>query len=251
MPVFGLQRGLDYELSITTRVIAGGTPRVCLWEQPAGRCAPLDAISEPRGGSGQFVVRGRAAANATNWRLFLYADAGSHGAAIEYRQIRLRVIADESLIVRQASVAHAQPPKLTWRAAGSDGFRMHIANAHGPFVLALTDAFSKDWHIHGLPAGATAHQIELDGYRNGWVIDARGNLNLAVDYGPARFGRDARHVSEIALALLVLTAFTPVARGLRKWRRHTRQRTIRSGPRRVRLPDTGLGGDRQQPVISL
>jgi arabinofuranan 3-O-arabinosyltransferase len=251
MPVFGLQRGLDYELSITTRVIAGGTPRICLWEQPAGQCAPLDMISEPHGASGQLVVRGRAAANATNWRLFLYADAGSHGAAIEYRQIHLRIIADESLIVRQASTAHAQPPKLTWQANGSDRFRIHVANARGPFVLALTDAFSKDWHVHGLPAGASAHQIELDGYRNGWVIDARGNLDLTVDYGPARFGRDARHISEVALVLLVLTAFTPIGRGLWRWRRGTRRRTIRTGPRRVRLPDSGLGGERQQPVISL
>jgi hypothetical protein len=251
MPIFGLQRGLDYELSITTRVIAGGTPRVCLWEQPEGSCSPLDTISEPHGASGQLVVRGRAAANATNWRLFLYADAGSSGAAIEYRQIRLRVIADESLIVRQASVAHAEPPKLTWHEDGPDRFRMHVADAHGPFVLALTDAFSHDWHVHGLPAGASVHQIELDGYRNGWVIDAHGNLDLTVEYAPARFGRDARHISEIALVLLVLTAFTPVARRLRRWRRHERRRSIRTGPRRVRLPDTGLGGDRQQPVISL
>jgi arabinofuranan 3-O-arabinosyltransferase len=251
MPVFGLQRSLDYELSVDTRVIAGGTPRVCLWEAPAGNCAQLQTIASPTATGGRLIVRGRAGDDATNWRLFLYADAGSGGATIEYRHVRLRLIADESLILRQANVAAARAPKLTWHEDGPDRYRVHVENARAPFVLTLTDAFSRDWHVNGLPAGATAKHIEVDGYRNGWVVNAQGDLDLTVAYGPARYGRDARNISEIALVLLLVTAFAPVARFLRRWRRQARQRAIRTGPRRVVLPDAGLGGDRRPPAISL
>jgi hypothetical protein len=57
----------------------------------------------------------------------------------------------------------------------------------------------------------------IDGYRNGWAIDAVGDLDLLVEYVPSRAGQRAIRVSlatAVAVALLVATQ-----QGLRRRRR--------------------------------
>ena len=62
-------------------------------------------------------------------------------------------------------------------------------------MLALSDSWSSDWVVKGLPEGARIEPLLIDGYRNGWAIDARGDLDLTVEYRPARWGRVALAVS--------------------------------------------------------
>jgi hypothetical protein len=249
MPVYGLQRGMDYELAMNTKVLRGDAPRVCLWEEPAGRCANLRTIKKPTGDGGRLVVRGRAGANATTWRLFLYADAARNGTTIAYSGIRLRLITDESLVLRPTTVATGSVPEITWHRAGTARYQVQVHDAQGPFVLALADAYSPDWHVHGLPRGAKAVPIEIDGYRKGWAINARGDMKLTVEYTPARVGHAAMRVSELGLLALLGSVAIPGMRRVRRRRADERvRRTHRTGPRRVQVPDAWLlPADRTAP----
>jgi arabinofuranan 3-O-arabinosyltransferase len=262
MPVFGLQRSLDYELSLDAQVLAGARPRVCLWELPIGRCASLQPASSSSSTptSGPLVLRGRASADATSWRLFLYADATGHGTTIEYSNIKMRVIADDALVLRPASVSAPTPPALTWRRISSSRYQVQVRDAQGPFVLALTDAYAAGWHLGGLPSGAHVSHVELDGYRNAWAIDGRGDMHLSVVYAPARAGLDARRISELTLVALLATATFPLLRRLRRQHSQLRlRRVLRTGPRRVELPagwhstanDAGSDGRGHEPTLSL
>ena len=132
-------------------------------------------------------------------------------------------------------------PEITWHRSGSARYHVQVHDAQGPFVLALGDAYSRDWHVHGLPAGAKAVPIEIDGYRNGWAIDARGDMKLTVEYTPARVGHAAIRVSQ--LGLLALLATLP-SRGCGASAAAAPTNACAgptaTGPRRVQVPDAWL-----------
>jgi len=235
LPVFGLARSITYELSFSARTVRGAPPRVCLWEEAAYRCAPLEPVEVPDGDHGAYRYRGHIDADGSSWRLFLYADATGGGTVVDYRDVRIRPIADDALVLRPAHVDTPPVPVITWSSDGPARYRVHVRDARAPFVLALADSFSRDWRVHGLPFGTPVQQVEIDGYRNGWLIDGRGNLDVTLEYAPARLGRDAMHVSQVgALALLASFAWT--------LRRRPRRRgpAPGSGPRRVSLQEADL-----------
>jgi hypothetical protein len=234
LPVYGLARSITYELSFSARTVRGAPPRVCLWEETTYGCAPLESVTVPTGDQGVYRFRGHIDADASSWRLFLYADATDGGTIVDYRDVRLRPIADDALVLRPATVATSPVPAITWTVDGPARYRVHVRDARAPFVLALADAFSRDWHVRGLLFGTPVHQVEIDGYRNGWLIDARGDLDLTIEYAPARVGRDAMHVSQLAgLALLGSLGLS-----FRRWRR--RRPRPGAGPRRVSLQQADL-----------
>jgi hypothetical protein len=89
-----------------------------------------------------------------------------------------------------------------------------------------------------VPAGTVGH-VKIDGYRNGWTIDARGELDLVLEYRPARVGRTAMTVSEAAGGL----AFVVLLVGLRRRLRLRRSRTGRAEPGLDTDQDTDHGID--------
>jgi hypothetical protein len=239
MPVFGLQPGFTYEIAFDALVERGARPRMCLWEDATRRCARLQPASTPDGPGGRFVYRGQVGAHPSAARLFLYADAQGGGTTIEYSHLRVRAIVDESVVLRPASIRSSRAPEMTWRRESSSRYRVHIRDAGGPFVLAMTDAFSGAWHVSGLPRATRVEHVELDGYRNGWSIDARGDMDLTVEYTPAHAGHLAFRVSELTVVVLLALAVAPRVRRARRWRRRVQSGHHRSGggSRRIELPD--------------
>jgi arabinofuranan 3-O-arabinosyltransferase len=237
-PVFGLHRDVTYEVAFEASASDGATPRLCLWEDSAGRCATLDLVSGPHA-RGTYRYRGRVDPDASAWRLFFYADAPHRAARITYDNIRLRPVADEALVLQPTDVGSANIGGIRVDGARSDAYHVHVENARAPFVLALNESYAKDWTISGLPRDATATHIRLDGYRNGWAIDARGDLDLVLRYAPARTGHLAMRVSEVTLVVLVvsLLAAPALTRRRRRWKAR-RAHVRRPGPRRVVLPDS-------------
>jgi hypothetical protein len=73
--------------------------------------------------------------------------------------------------------------------------------------------------VKGLPKGATAQHVELDGYRNGWEINGTGDLNLTLEYAPAKLGRDASYVSQLCGYVLVVSLLLPLGSRRRRARR--------------------------------
>ena len=164
-------------------------------------------------------------------------------------------------MLRPTTIATGSVPEITWHRSGTARYQVQVHDAQGPFVLALGDAYSRDWHVHGLPAGAKAVPIEIDGYRNGWAIDARGDMKLTIEYTPARVGHAAMRISELGLLALIGSVAVPGLRRLRRRRADergapgaSRRPSARAGARCV-APFPPTAGERDprghNPVITL
>jgi arabinofuranan 3-O-arabinosyltransferase len=236
LPVNRAYRDVTYEVEFDAAVERGTTvPRVCVWEDLARRCAPFALIGSSQGSRGTFRYRGRLAS--PDAKLYLYADAPRDAAVITYRNVRMRPAVDESLVIQPAA-SRARAPRLSIHPTGSDRFRVHVDGASNAFILALSETYSSGWKISGLPAGATAHHFEADGYRNAWAIDARGDFDVTLAYSPARIARFGRMVSMFVAIVLIGTALMGAAtsRRYRRWRAR-RTRVRQAGPRRIAIPD--------------
>jgi arabinofuranan 3-O-arabinosyltransferase len=247
-PITNVRHSVTYELAFDADVIAGARPRMCLWQDAAARCARFVEVA---GGDAEHehVYRGRFEAGAGLVRLFLYADALAAPTTIEYRNLAFRAVADDVLVVvPSGDTALPSPPPVEWRRVDPAHYQVSVDGARGRFVLAFNEAYADGWRLQGLPDGARAEHIELDGYRNGWVIAARGDLDLTLRYAPARYVHMAARLSQ-ATAVLLVGSFVsaPFVRSIRRRYRH-RSQVARAretqGSRRVPLPDDWLLPDR-------
>jgi hypothetical protein len=260
MPVLNVESGFDYELSFSAKTVHGAPPRACLWEANVEECAPLVKVAAPADNDGQFRYRGRIDPNVSFARIYLYADAQSQPTTIKYSHLHLKLIVDDALLLRPTTVQTVAVPELRWHQDGPDRYRVDVRHSSGQFVVALADAFSNDWKVRGLPPGAHVEHLEIDGYRNAWAIDARGDMNLTIEYAPARAGHAAMRVSQLSLLALIGSIAVPRLRKTRRRRAaERRRREERVGPRRVQVPEAWLlpsdrsGTDPRghQPTITL
>jgi arabinofuranan 3-O-arabinosyltransferase len=243
-PITNVRHAITYELAFDADVIVGARPRMCLWQDAAARCA---SFVEVAGGDTEHehVYRGRFDAGAGLVRLFLYADAIAAPTTIDYRNLSFRAVADDVLVVVPSrDTALPSPPTVEWHRVDPAHYRVSVDGARSRFVLAFNEAYADGWRLEGLPDGARAEHIELDGYRNGWIIDARGDLDLMLRYTPARYVQMAARFSQ-ATAVLLVGSFVsaPFVRSIRRRYRH-RSQVARArdtqGSRRVPLPDDWL-----------
>jgi arabinofuranan 3-O-arabinosyltransferase len=243
-PITNVRHSVTYELAFDAEVIAGARPRMCLWQDALARCASFVGVA---GGDTEHehVFRGRFEAGAGLVTLFLYADAIAAPTTIEYRHVAFRAVADDVLVVVPSrGTALPSPPAVEWHRVDPAHYRVSVDGARGRFVLAFNEAHADGWRLEGLPGGAQAEHIELDGYRNGWIVDARGDLDLTLRYAPARYGRMAARFSQVTAVLLVGSfASAPFVRSIRRRYRHRSRVALArdsEGSRRVPLPDDWL-----------
>jgi arabinofuranan 3-O-arabinosyltransferase len=208
-PVANIRESITYEVSFDANVVRGAKPRICMWEDAAAKCAPFIEI-EPDDNDEDTVYRGHLDANPGLVRLFVYADATRTATTIEYRDIELRAAPDEVVVaLPNRSTASSRVPDVAWSQDHSGRYQLDVRGADQPFVVALNEAYSKGWQVRGVPDGGSAKHVQLDGYRNGWVIDGAGDYRLTLEYAPARAGRVALRVSQVtALALVAAALFT-------------------------------------------
>ncbi len=88
---------------------------------------------------------------------------------------------------------------VNWKQASPSHFSVAIDNAPSKFTLILRDSYASGWSLSGLPDGAAARHVEVDGYANGWeVTGASAHTRLTVEYQPAKWGHRAIMISLIA-----------------------------------------------------
>lgn len=226
--VFGLVAGASYEVTLEARQVEGARPRLCLFDRARNRCVDLPSPAAQAGGWAPYRATFQAPATPGGLgpALYLYADAGQGPTTTEYRGVAVRPIVEERLTMVSDLATPRATPAYAWSSSNPATYHVQVHDADGPFVLSLSDAWSPDWVVRGLPDGATVQQVRIDGYRNGWVIDARGDLDLTIAYGPARLGRLGLLASATVATLVVAVA--SVASGLRyrAGRRRWRHRAI-------------------------
>ncbi|HEX7097529.1 MAG TPA: hypothetical protein VF183_16715 [Acidimicrobiales bacterium] len=220
IPVLGLVAAGRYELSFDCRILEGSSPpRVCL-VGTRGRCTSLGSFERSPTWTSVSVDVEPPVDAVGDAKLYLYADAGREASTIEYRQISLRPVVGESLTFVTAGTTAGGTPSIGWEQDGPARYRVDVRDADGPFVLALTESWSPDWRVSGLPEDARIEQVRIDGYRNAWAIDARGSFELVIEYAPARWGRLAMSISLITAALLASWVLVAVVRHVWLRRKH-------------------------------
>ncbi len=225
--IHGMKNRATYELSLTYRSLVGTTrPRVCLLDPATSKCIAVRALrgttDRPLPNRGWTTVRYAVAAaidttkGAKNPRLYVYADTALGRTELSYTNVAMTPMADESVTIIAAATKPAPLPNYTWTQRNSARYDVSVQNATHPFVLALSDSWSPDWQVAGLPHDAKVTQMRIDGYRNGWLIDAKGDLRLRVQYVPARWGRLALQISITAAFVTLIIAFAATHRHRRR-----------------------------------
>lgn len=85
-------------------------------------------------------------------------------------------------------------PAMSFHEISPARYHVKILGATAPFVVALSDSWSADWRITGAPAGTLIDHLRIDGYRNGWAVDARDDPGFVDRVRPGASGaaRDSR-----------------------------------------------------------
>ena len=117
-------------------------------------------------------------------RLYLYADGAGPGISagadtvVGYRSVTVRPT--------YPMVAVAQPVRRGVAAATRVDDRHASVRGADTAVFRLAEAYGAGWSLDGLPEGASARHVVVDGWANGWVVEGlRGRPVVAsFRYGP-------------------------------------------------------------------
>jgi hypothetical protein len=197
-------------LRVKFQHLVGAPPRLCVWDDGAGRCAATPQLTNGSGWQ-QYQAVVTPSLNATSLRLFLYSDAQT--SCLEGSCTTSLTVNEFSQI--QAFSLPAIPSAIVLGTpvdAGND------AN-----LLVLRDTYSSDWQGPG-----DARHVVVDGLLNGWIGKSP---SPQVAYGPARLLIAATAVSAATLLALVLIGGVPA--GLRAWRGRRKLVAFVTGARRA------------------
>jgi arabinofuranan 3-O-arabinosyltransferase len=225
-PISGMKGRASYELRLTYRSLAGATPpRVCVLDPITNLCAkmrPLRGTPKQLRATAEWTTVRFAVSirelgqSARQPRIYIYADTTAGRSELAYTDVALTPIADESVTVVATGKSSFELPEFSWTQHGPARYKVNVQDSSHPFVLALSDSWSPEWRVRGLPKDSTVTQMRIDGYRNGWLIDARGDLDLSVEYAPARWGRLAIYASAIAAGVGAIIALATTIRRQRR-----------------------------------
>ena len=211
----GVEPAVPYRISFEHRTVRGAKARYCVFDPNANRClvqATLDA-STASWTKESVTLDSASRKSAGPLQLYVYADGFSKGTTTEYRNVSVAPFVDEFLALRQGGVVGPAVPVMTFTKVSPARYRVKVANATKPFVLTLSDSWSEKWTVTGLPAAAVVDHLRIDGYRNGWAIDAKGDLDILIEYLPARAGQLAIDVSLLAALVALVLVFAGWIRG--------------------------------------
>ena len=200
--ITGMAPALPYSVSFQHRTLAGDRARYCLFDPGVGACLAGGRLesSGARWATQTIAVDAPSGRTTRPLWLYVYADGSSDpGTVTEYRDVVVTPAVDEYLTLLSRGTSARTAPAMSFHEISPARYRVTITGATAPFVVALSDSWSPDWHIIGAPAGTMIDHLRIDGYRNGWAVDARGDLDLLIEYVPARAGQLAIRVSLVAV----------------------------------------------------
>lgn len=215
IPFENLTSSLPYVVSFEHRSIRGEHARYCILDRATGQCV---ASSRLESSNVEWTVEhvnvdAPVHSMPEALSLYLYADGSPRtGTRTEYRNITIRPFVDEYLALLSAGTVGRSAPPMTFKQISPARYRVRVSEVIAPFVLALSDSWSKDWRVSGAPKDAKIDHLLIDGYRNGWALDAHGDLNLLLEYVPARAGQLAIRLSVLAVLLTAAIAVIEIRR---------------------------------------
>jgi hypothetical protein len=167
--------GGPIQLSLWERTLTGAPARICMWEEPTGRCALLPPIP-PGMGWRRYAIDFRPASGVTIVRLFLYADSNDHDELSKelYSDVTVRSVTSvPHVLVVGTPIGRPSP------------YRIDV----------IRTGYSRQWVGR---AGAT--HVKVDGLRNGWIVT--GDFEKRID--PENTATKGEFVEGMALSVLMV-----------------------------------------------
>jgi arabinofuranan 3-O-arabinosyltransferase len=126
---------------------------------------------------------------------------GSFGVADVYE---VAGVGAETVQIRDGSGVPDRAAATSWARHGPARYVVDVRADGRPFTLVLAETFDAGWRLRGLPRGASASHVEVDGSANGWHVRAApGDLRLVVEHRPSQVAR-LTVVASTAAAVLAL-----------------------------------------------
>jgi arabinofuranan 3-O-arabinosyltransferase len=214
--------GATYRLSADYRTDFGGTPRVCLQQLPAGRCADTPALTRATTWQTvEAVVKPLPGTTRIRPQIYNYRYINQLiPGQTSFRNVQLARVSPVAVSVTPANATPPSVPTIDQTAVSASQYRVAVHGAAGRFTLAFADSYAPGWALDGLPAGWSARHIVINGFANGWLVEGTGDATLTIRYGPGQWSSAARVVSllygPVALAAAIAVAVLGLARRRRR-----------------------------------
>lgn len=197
-----------YTLQYDYRSINLRKARVCLFQRGPDACAPLPANGAETTWT-TYSTPVRPTLPAVETRLYLYGSRDLEErdqAVVQYRRVRVTPVATPSAVVVTRDVTVPEPPVVTTTKQSPTRYGVTVEQLDEGTVVGLAETWAPGWIVEGLPAGAEAEHVRLDGWANGWRI-----TGLPADAGPVAFTIRYRPARVARAALLISLATVPAA----------------------------------------
>jgi arabinofuranan 3-O-arabinosyltransferase len=213
-----------YRVRFDYRGLSGVPPRVCLWREGAGHCAPLPELDSSPGWHHFDAMAGHDP-QAIGLQLFFYADGqGDSITSItktQYRNVSVTVDDSEDLFLVQDS-QRTNVPTVDSEKVSPAEFQVSVSGADDPYVLVLTESYASGWRIQVDGTDINVPHVVVNGYANGWILDRQGDYVIRLTYEPESFARVARWTSLISIFAVVAYGISMrLRRGRKRRTAHT------------------------------
>lgn len=96
------------------------------------------------------------------------------------------------------------PTTFTWTELSPTSYEAGVGS-HGAFILGFLESYDPNWKafVNGKPISEDNH-VEVNGYANGWLINATGNLTVRIDYETQILFTESVAASVVLPVLLVV-----------------------------------------------
>lgn len=118
-----------------------------------------------------------------------------------------------------AASNHSGLPVLVSKEENPTKFRLQVANASGPFVILMKQAFDSGWRLISDYGVANVTHFVAEGYANGWLVVGHGDLSFTITYVPQGVYSDVTSFAIGSNLLIILAAALEragVVRGLKR-----------------------------------